>query len=129
MFLRKRLSSLTSSLPKASLPKANRLAAKRQAVQCAAMARGKGRTRHRGVLAFAPGHGRSQPMTMRTRKLIGTVAMVCFVSIYVLFAMAVTAVYLPGSHWVVQVIGYMIAGLLWVLPAGALISWMSKPDR
>jgi hypothetical protein len=23
---------------------------------------------------------------------------------------------------------YIVAGLLWVFPAGALISWMQKPD-
>jgi Protein of unknown function (DUF2842) len=67
-------------------------------------------------------------MTPRTRKLAGTVALIAMITIYAFLALAV-AVVLQVSN--ISKIGelafYVIAGLLWVLPAGILIKWMQKP--
>lgn len=68
-------------------------------------------------------------MPQRIRKLVGTIVLVTFVSIYALVTMTVAAAKLPGTAGWVQLIFFAVAGLLWVLPAAALIAWMSKPDR
>lgn len=65
-------------------------------------------------------------MHPRTRKLIGAVALVLFVGLYMALAMEVTAIFLPGAPALVQAIGYAVAGLIWIVPAGAIIAWMSK---
>ena len=68
-------------------------------------------------------------MTQRTRKLIGAVALLVLVIVYALAAMAVAIVLqVNASKWA-ELAYYVVAGLAWVVPAGAIISWMSKPDR
>lgn len=66
-------------------------------------------------------------LRMRTRKLIGTVALLALVIVWALVAMAVAPSALT-SNGVVQALYYMIAGLGWALPAMPLIAWMSRPD-
>jgi hypothetical protein len=67
-------------------------------------------------------------MTMRTRKLIGTVAMLILVCVWALLGMALAQSALTNINGWVATIYYVIVGLGWVLPAMPLISWMSKPD-
>jgi Protein of unknown function (DUF2842) len=69
------------------------------------------------------------PMSIRTRKLIGTVALLLLVSVWGLFAMALAQSVLTDINGWVAAIYYVVAGLGWVLPAMPLISWMAKPDR
>ena len=68
-------------------------------------------------------------MPMRLRKLIGTFVLVAFVTIYALTVMTIAAAKLPGTSGWVQLAFYIVTGLAWVIPAGALIAWMQKPDR
>ena len=68
-------------------------------------------------------------MTMRTRKLIGTVAMLVLVSVWSLLAMALAQSALTDINGFVAAIFYVVAGLGWVLPAMLLISWMAKSDK
>jgi hypothetical protein len=65
-------------------------------------------------------------MTPSTRKLIGGIALIVFVVVYMLVAMAVTAIILPGRHWLLQAAGYVFAGLVWVPLAGLIITWMAR---
>lgn len=67
-------------------------------------------------------------MHIRTRKLIGTVLLLILVTVYFALATVVTAASLPGRPLALQILGYAIAGMLWVLPAGWLIRWMGRPD-
>ncbi len=67
-------------------------------------------------------------MRIRTRKLIGTVALLALVIAWALVAMAVAPSALHSSG-LVQARYYVVAGLGWVLPAMPLISWMSRPDK
>lgn len=67
-------------------------------------------------------------MTMRTRKLIGTVLMLLLIFIYTLLAMSVGVAILPGAAWYTEAAYYAVAGLAWVPLAGLLINWMSRPD-
>ena len=67
-------------------------------------------------------------MSIRTRKLIGTVALLVLVSVWGLLAMALAQSVLTDINGFVAEIYYVVAGLGWVLPAMPLISWMAKPD-
>ena len=66
-------------------------------------------------------------MSGRMRKLVGSVVLVVFICVYALTAMTVAAAKLPGTSGLTQLIYFTVAGLVWVIPAGALIAWMVKP--
>lgn len=68
-------------------------------------------------------------MSSSLRKLIGSVILVITVPIYALIAMVVAVAVLPGVNIWGQLAYYVVAGLLWVPPAGLLIAWMARPDR
>jgi len=68
-------------------------------------------------------------MPPRLRKLVGTVILVAFVSLYALTAMTIAAAKLPGTSGLTQFLYFVVAGTIWVLPAGALIAWMQRPAR
>lgn len=66
-------------------------------------------------------------MTMRQRKLIGTIAIVVLVTVYAFLAMMAAIVLQVGASKTVELAYYVIAGLAWVIPAGVIIKWMQKP--
>ena len=68
-------------------------------------------------------------MPPRLRKLVGTILLVVFVSLYALTAMTVAAAKLPGASWLTQLVFFFVAGTVWIVPAGALIAWMQKPEK
>lgn len=65
-------------------------------------------------------------MRMRTRKLIGTIGLLVLVIVYALVAMMVAIVLQVNASKYVEVLYYVVAGLAWVIPAGAIIWWMQK---
>lgn len=68
-------------------------------------------------------------MKQRQRKLAGTVALLIFLTLYALLALAVAVVLqVNDGGKFVELLYYIVAGLLWVVPAGAIISWMQRPD-
>jgi uncharacterized protein DUF2842 len=67
-------------------------------------------------------------MSIRTRKLVGAVALLALVIFWGLLAMALAQSVLTSINGWVATIYYIVAGLGWVLPAMPLISWMAKPD-
>ena len=67
-------------------------------------------------------------MRMRTRKLIGAVALLMLVSVWALLAMALAQSVLTDISGLVAAIYYVIAGVGWVLPAMLLVRWMARPD-
>lgn len=68
-------------------------------------------------------------MTRRTRKFIGTVAMLIFVGVYAATAMVLAeARPIREAPGYLQAIYYGIIGLAWVLPLMPLIAWMERPD-
>ena len=76
----------------------------------------------------APFIGQETLLHIRTRKLIGTVALLLFLTAYAFVAMLVAvALQMNASKWV-EPVYYVIAGLAWVVPAGGIIWWMQKPD-
>ena len=68
-------------------------------------------------------------MSIRTRKLIGTVAMLLLVTVWALLAMALAQSVLTDINGFVAAIFYVVAGLGWVLPAMPIVSWMARPDK
>jgi uncharacterized membrane protein len=70
-----------------------------------------------------------KPMTQRQRKFAGAIALLVLVSVYAILALAVAVVLqVHNANKFVELAYYLVAGLLWVLPAGVLIKWMQKPD-
>ncbi|MBN9582266.1 MAG: DUF2842 domain-containing protein [Afipia sp.] len=67
-------------------------------------------------------------MKIRTRKLIGTIALLVLVVVWSLLGMAVAQIPVLAQSYLAQVIFYVVVGLGWVLPAMPLIAWMSRPD-
>lgn len=67
-------------------------------------------------------------MSLRSRKFIGTIALLMLVCVWGLLAMALAQSVLTDINGFVATIYYVVAGLGWVLPAMPLISWMAKPD-
>jgi hypothetical protein len=64
-------------------------------------------------------------MSPRTRKFIGTLVLLAFLIIYVLLAMAVAIVMqVNQSNGAATLVFYILAGLLWVIPAGLIVQWM-----
>ena len=67
-------------------------------------------------------------MTQSRRKLIGTVAILVFVCVYALVAMALAQGRITEAPKLVQTIAYIALGLAWVLPLLPLIRWMERKD-
>lgn len=67
-------------------------------------------------------------MTMRMRKLVGTIVLLVFIVIYAFAAMFVAIVLQVNASKLVEVIYYFVAGLAWLPPAALVIWWMQRPD-
>jgi hypothetical protein len=67
-------------------------------------------------------------MLIRTRKLLGTIALLVLVVVWSLTGMAVAQMPWLAASGLAQAMFYVIAGLGWVLPAMPIVSWMSRPD-
>ena len=68
------------------------------------------------------------PMKLRTRKAIGTVLTVIWLTVYSLVMMAIGGILVLGRGMVLELPFYIIAGLGWVPVEMWIIRWMSKPD-
>lgn len=67
-------------------------------------------------------------MRRRTRTLIGTVAILVFVVIYALLAMALADSRISETPPLVQAVLYSVLGIAWIFPLMPLIRWMELPD-
>jgi hypothetical protein len=66
-----------------------------------------------------------EPMSIRTRKLIGAFALFALVTVWALLAMAVAQFPPIFESRLISGIYYVVAGIGWVLPAMPLVKWMS----
>lgn len=66
-------------------------------------------------------------MSIRTRKLIGTVVLLVFLAVYAFLAMLAAVVLQVSSNKAVELLFYLVGGLAWVVPAAWLVRWMQKP--
>lgn len=68
-------------------------------------------------------------MGRRTRKFIGTGAMLVFVSVYALCAMVLSETRpVHELSALLQALYFAVIGLAWILPLMPLIAWMERPD-
>lgn len=67
-------------------------------------------------------------MTIRTRKLLGTIALITLAVCWTLLAMALAQSALTSISGWTATIYYIFAGVGWVLPAMPIVKWMSRPD-
>jgi hypothetical protein len=65
-------------------------------------------------------------MTLRQRKLLGMLAIIAFLIVYCLVAMAIGGIVFVGSGVVIETAYFVIAGIAWLPVVMALIRWMSK---
>ena len=65
-------------------------------------------------------------LSVRSKKLIGAVAVLVWLPIYALFAMAVGVRVLPRAGALEQFGYYLVAGMAWIVPVGLLLPWMSR---
>jgi len=66
-------------------------------------------------------------LPIRTRKLLGTIALLVLVVFWSLLGMTVAQTPWLASSGLLQAIFYVVAGLGWVLPAMPIVAWMSRP--
>ena len=67
-------------------------------------------------------------MKIRTRKLLGTVALLLLAAAWSLMGMVVAQAPWLANSGLLQAVFYVVAGLGWVLPAMPIVSWMLRPD-
>ena len=67
-------------------------------------------------------------MTVRRRKLIGTMVLLLFIALYAWAAAAIGAGRIALAPRLAQFAYFLVAGLAWTVPAGLLIRWMQRPD-
>ncbi|MBU6456294.1 MAG: DUF2842 domain-containing protein [Bradyrhizobium sp.] len=67
-------------------------------------------------------------MAIRTRKFIGTLALLLLVVVWSLLGMTAAQTPWLASSRLLQAIFYVVAGIGWVLPAMPIVSWMARPD-
>lgn len=68
-------------------------------------------------------------MPVRLKKLIGAFAILALVVIYAVLAVTVATYRLGNAPWWEQLAYFLFTGLLWVVPAMAVISWMQRPSK
>ena len=66
-------------------------------------------------------------MTPRQRKFIGMVAIVAFLIIYCLIAMAIGGMVAVGLPMLLEISFFIIAGIAWLPVVMFIIRWMSRP--
>lgn len=67
-------------------------------------------------------------MRVRIRKLIGATLLLIFIPAYAVVVMTVAVARLPETSLLTHTLFFLVAGLLWVVPAGLIIRWMQRPE-
>jgi len=65
-------------------------------------------------------------MRTRTRKLLGASLLVIALPVYSLVMVAAAGAMLTNASTLTLTAFFLVTGLIWVLPAMALISWMAR---
>lgn len=66
-------------------------------------------------------------MTLRQRKFIGMVAIVIFLIVYCLIAMAIGGMVAVGLPLPLEIGFFVLAGIAWLPVVMIIIKWMSRP--
>ena len=62
----------------------------------------------------------------RSKKLIGTIAILVWLPIYALLAMRTGIAVLPRANGLLTLLYYACAGTLWIVPVGLMLPWMHR---
>lgn len=67
-------------------------------------------------------------MSLRTRKLVGSVAMMLWLIVFALGAMAIIGAWTDAArpHFLIELLIYVVLGFGWILPLKPLFIWMGK---
>jgi hypothetical protein len=68
-------------------------------------------------------------MRTRTRKLLGASLLVIALPVYSLVVIGAAGAMLANASTPTLTAFFLVTGLIWVLPAMALVSWMARGDR
>jgi hypothetical protein len=68
-------------------------------------------------------------MLRRLRSFLGTIVLIVLVVVWAFVAMVVAEGPIARAPGLWQGVYYVLAGLGWVIPAGAVIWWMARPER
>jgi uncharacterized membrane protein len=84
---------------------------------------------HHGDDRMSLEYSGSRAMNNRVKKLIGTMMLVALVVVYALAATTFATYRLAQSSAWVHLAFFAISGMIWILPAMWLISWMERKTR
>jgi len=79
-------------------------------------------------LATTPLAAGMDEMTQRSRKFAGVFITLAVLVIYAWGASTIYTIWLTDAPKWAVLIYFVVAGLGWALPAGAVITWMLRPD-
>ncbi len=65
-------------------------------------------------------------MTLRTRKLFGSIVLVIWMIVFSLTAMALIGKLPERPHFLLELIMYVVLGFGWILPLKPVFIWMGK---
>jgi len=68
-------------------------------------------------------------MSPRFKKLLGTVAILFWIAVYVFLLMRLSVWVLPYAHGLSAALFYAVAGTLWIVPVGLAFPWMHRDGR
>jgi uncharacterized membrane protein YhaH (DUF805 family) len=68
-------------------------------------------------------------MNQSLRTFIGSILLVLMMGLYALIAVTIASAKLSQSSGLVHLLFFAVTGLLWILPAMGLVSWMLRDKR
>ncbi|MEJ0025780.1 MAG: DUF2842 domain-containing protein [Rhizomicrobium sp.] len=68
-------------------------------------------------------------MTVRVKKLIGTILILIWLPAYALVASGIAVLVLPRASGLAAFLFYAIAGMLWAVPVGLMLPWMFREPK
>lgn len=68
-------------------------------------------------------------MPRKLRSLIGLICILIFLGCYLILLTAIAPPILIEAGAAKKFVFYAIGGLAWVIPVGALMKWMQRPDN
>jgi hypothetical protein len=66
-------------------------------------------------------------MSLRQRKFVGMIAIVAFLILYCLIAMAIGGMVAVGLPMILEISFFILAGIAWLPVVMVIIRWMSRP--
>ncbi|MGQ0740806.1 MAG: DUF2842 domain-containing protein [Alphaproteobacteria bacterium] len=68
-------------------------------------------------------------MSPRTKKLVGLLVILVWLSVYSIVAMRIGVDVLPEANWLTMLLYYAIAGTAWIIPIGFMLPWMHREPK